>query len=283
MASSPAAGELARLKEARELRQTEQNELFKADIARATKRDELRQGALIGQAKSEAEVAETRQKLVDYGQTRAPGASDPRLLGTDRSPQRTGIPAADPPPPGVIPVEWAKDQAKKISANQEAYETTKPELSGTLDLLDTIRTHAGKSRSIGLLGGVGAMTAEGRGFTALNEQLKGKNLVAIYQKVKGTGPVGEREGENLAKAQAALTTAGTEKDYDAALNTLETTLRGAVERTERKLNRPVTAYQKTPDDPYAPDIGQIGMRGGKQVEYIGGDPAKDSSYRTLRR
>jgi len=45
----------------------------------------------------------------------------------------------------------------------------------------------------------------------------------------------------------------------------------------------VTAYQKTPDDPYAPDIGQIGTRGGRTVEYIGGDPAKDTSYRTVRR
>jgi hypothetical protein len=127
------------------------------------------------------------------------------------------------------------------------------------------------------------MTAPGQGFAALHDQLIGKNLVAAYQKIKGTGPVGEREGENIAKAQTALRTATTKEDYDTALDTLETTLRGATERAERKMRQPVTAYQKTPDDPYAPDIGQIGTRGGKTVEYIGGDPSQDSSYKTVRR
>jgi hypothetical protein len=282
-ARSPAANELDRLVKERELRQTEQNELFKERAKQQTELIKLRETGLMDQSKREVDVAKARQELIDYGQPSAPGASDPRLLGTNRSPQRTGIPTLEPVPPGAIPGDWSKDQAKKVSATQDAYDATKPELSETLSLLENIRTHAGKSRSIGPLGGLGSKTAEGQGFTALNEQLKGKNLAAIYQKIKGTGPVGEREGENLAKAQSALTTAGTEKAYDTALDTLETTLRGAVERTERKLNRPVTAYQKTPDDPYAPDIGQIGTRSGKQVEYIGGDPAKDSSYRTPRR
>src|SRR5207344_1038895 len=102
-------------------------------------------------------------------------------------------------------------------------------------------------------------------------------LVAAYQKIKGTGPVGEREGENIAKAQAALTTRSTKEDYNSALDTLDNTMRGAVERLERKMNRPVTAYKHSNEDPPAPDIGQIGTRGGRTVEYIGGDPARDSS------
>jgi hypothetical protein len=72
-------------------------------------------------------------------------------------------------------------------------------------------------------------------------------------------------------------------DYDKALDDMESSLRGSVERVERKLNQPVTAYQKTPNDPYAPDVHSIGMWKGKPMEYIGGDPANDSSYRTPRR
>jgi hypothetical protein len=204
---------------------------------------------------------------------------DPRL-GKPESPQRSGIPVLEPAPPGVIPAEWARDQAKKISETKTTLESVKPEVSETLDLMDKIRAHPGKARSIGVLGGVGAMTAEGKGFTALNEQLKGINLVAAYQKIRGTGQVGQKEGENVAKAQSALTTAATEKDYDAALNTLETTLRGAVERTERKLNRPVTAYQRTPDDPYAPDIGQLSRTG--SFEYVGGDPQDKRNWKRVR-
>ena len=231
----------------------------------------------------------TAQELIDYGQTRTPGAlggrpDDPRL-GTDASPQRTGIPTPDPMPSGVIPNEWAKDQAKKISATQDAFDTTRPELAEALDLMTKIRSHSGKARSIGLLGGLGQLTPEGQGFSALDTQLKGKNLVAAYQKIKGTGPVGEREGENIAKAQSALNTAATEKDYNTALDTLETTMRGAVERIERKLNRPVTAYQKTPDDPVAPDIGQIDdtWKDGKVRQYIGGNPRdKERSWKIIR-
>jgi len=59
---------------------------------------------------------------------------------------------------------------------------------------------------------------------------------------------------------------------------LRNSIRGTVERLERKMNRPVTAYQKTPDDPYAPDIGE--KRGG--FEYIGGDPADKRNWKRAR-
>ena len=281
-AQSPAAVELQQLEAARARKDTEAQEIFKANIARTTKREEQIQQGLMDQAKREAEALETRQKLINYGQTRL-GENDPSLLGTDRSPQRSGQPEADPVPKGLIPADWAKSQEKQIVAAKENLETVRPELKEALDLMDKVRAHPAKEASIGTFGGLAKLTASGQGFAALNEQLKGKNLVAAYQKIKGTGPVGEREGENIAKAQSALSTATTLKDYNDALDTLETTMRGAVERAERKMRQPVTAYQKTPDDPYAPDIGQIGTRGGRTVEYIGGDPAKDTSYRTVRR
>jgi len=283
-AQSPAAVELQNLEAARARKDAENQELFKANIARTTKRDEQIQQAKMDQAQREALALETRQKLVNYGQNRLQaGAADHTLLGTPQSPQRSGQPEADPPPPGVIPKDWAELQTKKIIADKDALDAVRPELKETLDLMKEIRTHPGKERSIGALGGLGRLTPEGQGFDALNTQLRGKNLVAAYQKIKGTGPVGEKEGENIAKAQSALSTATTLADYHKALDTLETTMRGAVERAERKMRQPVTAYQNTPDDPYAPDIGQVGTRGGRTVEYIGGDPSKDTSYRTVRR
>jgi hypothetical protein len=209
--------------------------------------------------------------------TQAP--TDPRLLGTERSPQRTG-PRIPPTPPGDIPERFVKQEAEKIAKTQDSYEKAKPELTETLDIIDKINKHPAKPYATGAFSGVTAMTPAGKGFVALNEQLMGKNLVDAYQKLQGSGQIGEKEGANFAKARARLTTAATEADYDDALKDLETTVRSTLERAQRNLKMPVTAYQKTPDDDYAPDIGEIGKRGGRMVEYIGGDPSKDSSYRT---
>jgi hypothetical protein len=48
---------------------------------------------------------------------------------------------------------------------------------------------------------------------------------------------------------------------------------------------PVTAYQRTPNDPIAPDIGQIDATwsDGKVRQYIGGDPHdKEKSWKIVR-
>jgi hypothetical protein len=229
------------------------------------------------------EAEEHKTKIPSPGPTATAG--DDRLLGTPQSPQRTGQPVVDPVPPGAIPAEWAKEQQKKIIADAAALENARPELRETLDLIAKVRAHPAKEASLGTFGGLARLTATGQGFAKLDEQLKGKNLVAAYQKIKGTGPVGEREGENIAKAQSALNTATSQKDYDDALATLENTLRGATERAERKMRQPVTAYQRTPNDPVAPDIGQIDATwsDGKVRQYIGGDPHdKEKSWKIVR-
>ena len=60
--------------------------------------------------------------------------------------------------------------------------------------MNKVRTHPAKEASLGTLGGLARLTAPGQGFAAIMEQLGGKNFVAGYQKIKGTGPVGEIEG-----------------------------------------------------------------------------------------
>ena len=281
----------------RERKQKEADKVFEAELSRGNKQSELNiTGRMTQRERIDAaekarlenaalptrlaqEAAKRQQELVD--EVGGAGEPDP-YIGTPRSRQRTGVPEIDPMPKGGIPEVHVKEQMKKIEADRTGLESAKPELRETLDLMNKVRAHPMKEASLGTAGGLARLTAEGQGFAKLHDQLIGKNLVAAYQKIKGTGPVGEREGENIAKAQSALNTATSQKDYDDALNTLETTLRGAVERAERKMKQPVTAYQKTPDDPYAPDLHQIGTRGGRKVEYIGGDPSKDSSYKTVR-
>jgi hypothetical protein len=281
--SSPEARELKRLQDNRELRQKELEKDREAQIARDTDQAKQRITLTGDQAeridksrKSQLEQQQIRQGLIDGGDSAQP--TDSSLLGTPQSPQRDGRPRTPPVPPGQIPKDWAEKHTAELIKDAAGLETAKPELRETLDLMNKIRAHPAKEASLGTLGGLARLTAPGQGFVALHEQLLGKNLASVYQKIKGTGPVGEKEGENLAKAQSALRTAATKEDYDSAMNTLETTLRGAVERMERKMHQPVTAYQKTPDDPFAPDINE--RRGG--FEYIGGDPASPSSWRKIR-
>jgi hypothetical protein len=283
-AQSPAAVELQNLQAARAQRQAEQNKLFEANVIRTTKREEQIQAAKMDQLQRKYQAEETRQKLVDYGRGRVGQDSQdqPALLGTPQSPQRTGVPEADPAPRGVIPQDWAKAQEKKITQDSATLDTAKPEVAEAINLLNEARKHPAKEWSLGSLGGLAKLTPAGQGFAAILEQIKGKNFLAGYQKLKGSGNVSEIEGLKTEQAQARLTTAQTKEDFDSALADLERSLRGSLERAERKMRRPVTAYQNTPDDPHAPDIGQRGIRGGKPVEYIGGDPSQDSSYRTLR-
>jgi len=229
-----------------------------------------------GKADADLRAARKSQQETPTPLTGAP--DDPRLLGTERSPQRTG-PRIEPVPPGDIPERWVKQEAEKITKTKDSYEKAKPELTETVDIINKIRAHPAKPYATGMFSGVTAATPQGKGFVALNEQLMGKNLVDAYQKLQGSGQIGEKEGANFAKARARLTTAATEKDYDEALQDLETTVRGTLERAQRNLKMPVTAWQNTQNDDYAPDIGQVK----KGHEYLGGNPADPRNWKAVRR
>jgi hypothetical protein len=283
-AQSPEARELKRLQDNRELRQKELEKDREAQISRDTKQQELHLTGRMDQPKriedvrkSQLEQQQIRQGLIDGGGSGGAQTTDPRLLGTKDSPQRSGRAKIDQMPEGGIPELWVKDQQAKAAKTAEALDSAKPELAEALNLINKARTHPAKERSLGSLGGLAKLTPEGQGFAAIMDQLKGKTFLSGYQKLKGTGNVSEIEGLKTEQAQARLATAQTKEDFDDALKDLESSMRGAVERVERKMNRPVTAYQKTPDDPYAPDIGQPSP-GGTKI-YIGGDPANPNSWK----
>jgi hypothetical protein len=274
---------LAPLYQQEQAKVAQAHELWKDQMTQHRALELKREDQLSARAKSVLDAREQQQKLIDYGQTRAPGAGPDPRLGTDQSPQRTGIPEPEPMPRGVIPQKWSEDQQKKMSAAADALDAAKPEVAQTLDLIGKARTHPSKEWSVGSFGGLAKLTASGQGFAAIMEQLTGKNMLVAYQKAKGAGPISEKEGEALSKAQARLSTAQSPKDFDTALNDLDSMLRGAFERSERKMNRPVTAYQKSPEDPYAPDIGERRTdKSGQVWEYIGGDPESPTSRRRVK-
>ena len=111
------------------------------------------------------------------------------------------------------------------------------------------------------------------------DQIAGKNFLAAYSQLKGGGSITEIEGSKAEKAQGRLATAQNQGDFDKALIDFENTLRQDLETTQRKVNRPVTAWRAPADNSsVAPDIGQ--RRG--NTEYIGGNPADPMSWRRVQ-
>ena len=217
-----------------------------------------------------------------------PQPVDPALLGTDRSPQRTGIPALPPKPADLTQEDWAKQQAPLAAKAIEAVDSAEPDFKSMLRVIDEVRNHPGKEWGTGLLAGYAPRGTAAYAFSGGPEegivgQLKSKTFLSAYEKLRGGGAITTVEGSKGQQATAAVNPAAGKDALDKALNNLESQIRSDLEIVQRKTNRPVTAWQKTPDDEFAPDIGEIGTRGGKVKEYIGGDPSKDSSYRTPRR
>jgi len=230
------------------------------------------------------------EKHIKDQQGRVTGAAtpqqvDPRILGTPQSPQRSGIPAAEPKPEGVSTAQWSDQQKTKLSAINDAVDKIPQALQQSLELIKLARTHPGREWG---LGGPGSYLRESPwagdayAFGTINKQITGKNFLAGYETLKGAGAIGEKEGAKAEQAQANIDPNMKKEHYDAALQRLEDTLRNNVEIAQRKANRPVTAWGNGPNDPPAPDIGQPGTRGGRPVVYIGGDPAKDTSYKEVR-
>jgi hypothetical protein len=305
-AAAKVAAELGPLQKAREIRQAEANKWYEAQIAKGNVQDTQRVEAQRGQAKAVQDYQKASQDLITGtagvpssgilqggGTPYVPGSYantprnfDPRLLGTDASPQRTGIPTPEPIQPGVTPAAHAADQQKKMSAINDAVDKGTQQLQQSLELIKLAKTHPGREWGLGGTGGYlrdSPWAGDAYAFGAINKQIKGKNFMAGYQDLRGAGAIGQKEGEKAEEAQANIDPNMKKEHYDAALQRLEDTLRGNVEMAQRKANRPVTAWSNSPNDPPAPDIGQPGVRNGKSVVYAGGDPSKDASYREVGR
>jgi hypothetical protein len=205
---------------------------------------------------------------------------DPRL-GTPASPQRTGVPVPPPVPPGVTPQKWSEQQAPQLAKAIEAVSTATPTFDDAIKTLRLAREHPGREWGVGAASSLATKVpgTDAYGFGKIMDQIGGKNFLTAYQQLKGGGAITEIEGTKAEQAQARLSTAQNKKDWDAAMNDLETALRRDMELAQRKINAPVTAWRAPGDNAsVAPDIGE--RRGDK--EYIGGNPADPMSWKRVQ-
>ena len=270
------ANEVAKQK----LEQDQLNEQYKKELDSQIAMRLERQKQLADQAKRIADVKKTEQDLVSPPASAVLSGADP-TLGTSRSPQRTGIPTVPPVPAGTTPQKWAELQAPEMVKANNAYETAAPKFTEAVNLLQQARAHPGREWGVGPGSSIASQIpgTSAYGFKKLMDQIAGQNFLQAYQTLKGGGSITEIEGAKAQEAQARLSTAQNKQDFDKALNDFETTLRGDFERVQRKVNRPVTAWQAAGDNAStAPDVGQ--RRG--NMEYIGGDPSAPASWRRIQ-
>jgi hypothetical protein len=251
-----------------------------------------------GEEQRKLEMAQKRQTLEQSAiAPRAPGApavqvagpggslqTDPRL-GTLQSPQRTGVPELPPVPPGMTPKQHAEQYAPIVTQNVQAALKAEPEFQKALDLVKVIQNHPGREMGLGfgssVMGQIPGTAAYG--FHRALAELQGKEFLQAYSSLRGGGSIANKEGESATNAMIArVNSAQNKEEFDSALNDLEKNLRTDLETAQRKVNRPVTAWRGGDNPETAPDIGQRATRRGRLVEYIGGNPGLDASYRPLQ-
>jgi hypothetical protein len=249
--------------------------------------DYLKQEEYKREARHKAVVTETGIAALPTEQPppRPTGGYD-QSLGTPESPQRQG-PIVPPVPPGVQPKEWSEAHGKQIVADVSAVEKATPQLRANLDIIKQAREHPGQKLGLGALANVTTRLpgTAAYDFGTLVDQMKGKTFLEAYQSLRGTGQISEKEGAKAEQAQARLNVSSTPEGFKKALKDLEGALRNGLEQAQRKVGQPVTAWQKTTDEGYAPDIGQRSTMfpDGKLREYLGGDPANlNESWKLVR-
>lgn len=257
---------------------------YQARLARVTAAKAANQTAARTAADDELKRRKAEQGLVTQapaGQA-TPGMVQTRFgpydtrLGTDVSPQIDRRPDAEPVPAGGIPEVWAEGQTKKIAADIAAGERAAPQFKQAINLLQQARAHPGREHGVGALGPFAGLVygSNALGFAEIIKQINNQNFLSAYDTLRGGGQIANIEGEKATQAKARLNRAQSPDDFEAALKDYEEAMRGDYERVQRRLHQPVTAWQLSPNDRRAPDIGEIDTTfdDGIPRRYLGGNP-----------
>lgn len=229
------------------------------------------------------ERAKQRQTMVTPGAPTGPVPQE--VLNTPNSPYRTGTPTLPQMPPGAIPEKWVTDQAKQAATDLQTADKSEEAIKNAVKVIEDIRKHPGLASAVGAQGALrrGLKGSPAADVAALLEQAHGGAFLAAYNALRGTGAIANKEGQEATASQARLNPDQSLEGFHKSLIDYENTLRHGLEVAQRKVNRPVTAYYQPGDKtPTAPDPGSIGVRKGIAVQYIGGNPRSDDSYRPVQ-
>lgn len=139
----------------------------------------------------------------------------------------------------------AETDAKNLATNQNNLPELLASSANTLQQINEIRNHPGKSDAVGaknLLSGAAPMAvglppaagSDAASFMSRLDQLKGGQFLQAYNTLKGAGQITEIEGEKAQNAIARLQTAQKESDFDQALTDYESVIKTGMERARKK-------------------------------------------------
>jgi hypothetical protein len=170
----------------------------------------------------------------------------------------------------------------------EALQNATPQFALALKTIDLVRNHPGLALGTGATAGLAdkLFGTNVYNFDAARKQLLGENFMSGYSTLRGGGSISNVEGTKAEQARARLAAPQSKEAFQRGLDDLETSVRSDLEQVQRRMRVPVTAWQRGPNDAYAPDVGSVDTRINKDpnklYEYIGGNPGLDSSYRDYR-
>jgi len=281
---SPAAQQLAIMQANRKQAQDVENKRFESNLVmqRNLTDENARQMATAAKRAQDYELA--KQDFITTG--REPSPENLAKLNTPASQQRTGVPVPPKMPSGVLPKQWAEVQTKSIAADVDAYRKAAPQFNTMIDLINQAKVHPGREWGIGR-GSTIASALPGTdafGFRQIMNQIEGKNFLQGYQSLRGGGQISNIEGDKTERAAARLATSQNKEDFNKGVVDLERQVRTDFENVQRRMNLPVTAWNKPGDNTTtAPDIGtRMQAPSGALKEYIGGNPAVGTSWRLVQ-
>jgi hypothetical protein len=251
------------------------------------------EGRQVGARKTEQEIIPKANAPV-VNPASGVGSTGPVLPGVDpalntaASPQRVGVPDLSKPAGGVSPEVWQQVAAPMATKAMEALQNATPQFALALKTIDLVRNHPGMPLGTGATAGLAdkLFGTDVYNFDVARKQLLGENFMAGYSTLRGGGSISNAEGTKTEQARARLAAPQSKEAFQRGLDDLETSVRSDLEQVQRRMRVPVTAWQRGPNDAYAPDVGSVDTRINKDpnklYEYIGGNPGLDSSYRDYR-
>jgi len=128
-----------------------------------------------------------------------------------------------------------KAQGKAQGEAMAALPNTLATADIALKTIKDIRNHPGKQWGVGAVGALPGIpgTAQ-RGFVNLVNQAKGQVFLQAYESLRGGGQISNIEGQKAEAAMARLDRAQSQKDFDAALDDIETIINAGVRNARTK-------------------------------------------------
>lgn len=148
------------------------------------------------------------------------------------------------------------DAGKRRNAARAALPQLTADVNYSVKLIDRALSHPGLTAVVGapnpFKGGLGGDRAipgsPAADFLAVQKQLAGKQFLAAYDSLKGTGQITEIEGKKATEAMGRLSTAQSNEEFKAALQELRDLLLTGLQRT-RQAAGPVAGAAPAPRQP----------------------------------